>query len=132
MIGWKELADIVVQIYNNLSEEEKIQCAIYTDNYGEAGAIKYYTKKHGLPEPISFSDSFLFWAPDSLNITTLIYVVNESKEISTYFEEVTLMGRIKNKHSRESGLPVYLGKGPQNGFLQFYASNVKQLKDQFQ
>jgi hypothetical protein len=132
MIGWKELADIVIQTYNSLSKEEKAHCAIFTENYGEAGAIKYYTKKQGLPEPISFSDSFLFWAPDYLNITCLIYVASENREISNYFEKVTLMGRIKNKHSRESGLPVYLCKGPKNGFLQFYARKVKQLKDQFQ
>src|SRR5262245_45388916 len=70
MIGWEELANVVIKTYQSLSDTEKARCAIYAENYGQAGAIKYYGKKHGLPEPASFNETFLFWAPDSVDITT--------------------------------------------------------------
>jgi len=131
MVGWKELADIVIQTYQDLSDSEKVCCAIFAENYGEAGSIKYHSKKYGLPEPISFSGSFLFWAPDRININTLIYVNDDTGDVSYYFTTVEQVGRITNPYARESGLPVYLCRNPRNGFEQFYAEKVNSLKDQF-
>ena len=34
-----------------------------------AGALNYYRKKFGLPEVYSDNGSFLFWIPDTINIT---------------------------------------------------------------
>ena len=59
MTGWKELSSIVIRLYNSLPQEEKEHCLIYAENYGQAGAINFYGKKHGLPTPISFSDNFI-------------------------------------------------------------------------
>lgn len=131
MVGWKELADIVIQTYQNLPDSEKASCAIYAENYGEAGAIKFHSKKYGLTEPISFSGSFLFWAPDSANLNTLIYVNDDTGDVSYYFTEVKQVGHITNPYARESGMPVYLCQTPRNGFEDFYAEKVKRLKDRF-
>jgi hypothetical protein len=131
MTGWKELGDIVIKAYHSLSDSEKVDCAIYAENYGEAGAIKYYAEKYGLPEPISFEESFLFWAPDSSTFKTLIYVNDDTSDVAYYFTTVELVGRITDPYARESGLPVWLCKSPRNGFEQFYAQTVKGIKDQF-
>ena len=131
MIGWEELANVVISTYHGLSDAEKARCAIYAENYGQAGAIKYYGKKHGLPEPVSFNESFVFWAPDSTSFTTLIYVNDEVDEISYFFAEVQQVGQITNEYARESGLPVYLCRHPRNGFFEFYREKVKSLKNGF-
>jgi hypothetical protein len=131
MTGWKELADIVIKTYQNLNEQEQKKCVIYAENYGEAGAIKYYTKKLDLPEPASFSDSFLFWAPDSINFQVLIYVNDEVAEILPFFESVSISGKITNPYSRETGITVYVCKKPTEKFLKFYTQKGKVLKDQF-
>ena len=47
--GWEEMTDAVVEVYNQLSPEEKAKCVIVTGNYGEAGAIEYYGRDRGLP-----------------------------------------------------------------------------------
>lgn len=131
MTGWKELGDIVHKTYDSLSDSEKAHCVIYAENYGQAGAIKYYTQKYGLPEPVCFSESFLFWAPDSADFNSLIYVNDDTCDVSYYFTAVRLMGRITDPHARESGVPVWLCKIPRNGFKEFYAEKVKGIKDQF-
>ena len=132
MTGWKELSDIVINTYNSLSDSEKADCALYAENYGEAGAIKYYGEKHSLPEPICFSESFLFWAPDNAKFHTLIYVNDDTADVSYYFTSVKLVGRITDPYARESGLPVWLCRTPRNGFEECYAEKVKRIKDQFQ
>ncbi len=131
MTGWKELGDIVIKTYNSLSDSEKADCVIYAENYGEAGAIKYYGKNYGLPEPVCFSESFLFWAPDSAKMNTLIYVNDDTGDVSYYFTTVELVGRITDPYARESGLPVWLCRTPRNGFEEFYAEKVKGIKDRF-
>ena len=131
MVGWKELADIVIQTYQSLADSEKTHCAIYAENYGEAGSIKFHSKKYRLREPISFSGSFLFWAPDSANLKTLIYVNDDTGDVSYYFTTVEKVGEITNPYARESGMPVYLCREPRNGFEEFYAEKVKRLKDRF-
>jgi hypothetical protein len=131
MAGWRELAQIVISTYQNLNAAAKEKCFIYGENYGQAGAVKYYGKKAGLPEPISFGDNFLFWAPDTADIQTLIYIGNNNSGIVPYFASVEEVGRITNLYARESGLPVFLCQNPRNGFTQFYQNKSKELKKNF-
>ncbi len=130
MIGWKELGDIVTRTYLGLNGQERAGCVIYTENYGEAGAVRYFGEKRGLPEPISFNDSFLLWAPDSLNrqFSTLIYVNDDTSDVSHYFGQVRMVGQITNVYSREHGLPVFLCRYPRNNFAKFYREKAAELK----
>jgi len=127
MTGWKELADLVEKAYTSLSTDEKKKSIIYCENYGQAGAVVYYSE-HRIPDPVSFSDNFLLWAPDSIQIETLIYVNDEIEEISTHFQEVVEFGRIKNPYARETGLPVYICRRPVD-INAFYTQLVKDLKE---
>jgi hypothetical protein len=132
MTGWQELSEIVSKTYNSLSEGEKSHCVIYAENYGQAGAIKYYGKKHGLPEPVSFHETFVLWGPDSTNLATLIYVNDElGEDIQHLFGEITLAGQVNNIHFRENGVQVYLCRQPQNGFAKFYQEKVGFLKSRY-
>jgi hypothetical protein len=132
MTGWRELAEIVIRTYRGLNETEKAHSVIYAENYGQAGAIKYYGKKHGLPEPVSFHETFVLWAPDSTNLTTLIYVNDElGEDIQHLFGEITLAGQVNNIHFRENGVQVYLCRQPQNGFAKFYQEKVGFLKSRY-
>ena len=132
MTGWQELGVKVTQTYLSLSPEEQARCMVYAENYGEAGAIRYYGRQFGLPEPVSFSDNFLLWAPDSIRGDILIYVNDEVEEISYFFSDVRPVGRINDPFARESGLPVYLCRAPRNGFDQFYQAKVAELKAEYQ
>jgi len=132
MTGWRELSNIVIDTYHNLPDSAKQLCGIYCGNYGEAGAISYYGRHLNLPEPVSFNDNYLLWAPDSLhNITTLIYVDDDTSDVSHFFEHVQKVGEVDNPYFRENGLPVYLCEGPRNGFGRFYKTTVAKLKQRY-
>lgn len=132
MTGWQELGVKVTQVYLSLSPEEQSRCMVYAENYGEAGAIRYYGRRHGLPEPVSFNDNFLLWAPDSIRGDILIYVNDEVEEILYFFSDVRVVGRINDPHARENGLEVFLCRNPRNGFDRFYQAKVAGLKGEYQ
>jgi hypothetical protein len=127
MIGWEELAKIVSDAYNSLTQTEKEQCTIFANNYGEAGAINFYGKKLGLPPAISFSDSYLYWAPDSIPGNCLIKV-GESDDVIEMYNDVRIAGRISTPHAREFGVPVYLFKDPKSDFSDYYSIRLKEFR----
>ncbi len=133
MTGWRELAEIVIKTYQNLNAAEKSNGVIYAENYGQAGAIRYHGKKFGLPEPVCFNETFVLWAPDSVKLSTLIYVNDElGEDIQHFFANIELAGQVNNEFYRENGLQVYLCRQPRHDFQKFYAEKVGRLKGRYQ
>jgi hypothetical protein len=128
MTGWKELAGIVAKAYNNLDDSVKKRCAIYAENYGQASAILFYGHQYGLPDPISFDDNYLFWAPDTISNGPLIYVNHEVGDMDELFYNYPEIGRVSNEYFREKGLMVLLCTHPKEQWKAFYARKVKSLK----
>ncbi|MEQ9437538.1 MAG: glycosyltransferase family 39 protein [Cyclobacteriaceae bacterium] len=113
MIGWEELTAITRQAYAAIPPSEK--GAIYCENYGQAGAISIIGKQYGLPQPMSFSDSFWYWVPDSLppDVTHLIYINDEmGEDVKAAFGQIKIVGKVSNIHAREHGTTVYLCSSP--------------------
>ena len=131
MTGWKELSTIVTNFYQSLPEEEQNNCAIYADNYGQAGAVYFYGGKKGLPAPISFNDNFLLWAPDQVEKEELIYINHELGDIKDLFQSYRLIGQVDDPYFRENGLQVYYCTNPNNNFKSFYANKVASLKKNY-
>jgi hypothetical protein len=127
MIGWEELTQIVSDAYHSLTPAEKERCTIFANNYGEAGAINFYGKKLGLPPAISFNDSYLYWAPDSIPGDCLIKV-GTSDDVIEMYNDVKIVGRISTPNARENGVPVYLFKNPKSDFSNYYQVRLKQFR----
>ncbi len=108
MLGWKELAQKVESVYDQLPNQN--QTIIICDNYGQAGAINYYTK-HGL-RAVTFSADYINWFELDKPYKNLIrvieadYVESEMNETSAYFESATVAGYITNPYARESGTSI--------------------------
>jgi len=134
MTGWRELAVIVIKAYQSLNETERARCAIYAENYGQAGAIKHHGKKFGLPEPVCFNETFVLWAPDSVaGLSTLIYVNDElGEDLQQLFAHIELAGQVDNAYFRENGLQVYVCRNPRPEFADFYPAKVGRLKSRYQ
>jgi len=66
-----------------------------------------------------------------MDIEYLIYVNDETEEISTHFRSVTDCGAITNPLAREYGLGVYLCAQPHRNFGELYAGKVARRKSQF-
>jgi len=132
MTGWKELSSIVIRHYNSLPAKARENCLIFTENYGQAGAIYFYGKGMGLPRPISFSDNFLLWAPESIDVSSLIYVNDQVDDIANLFGSIEKIGQVDNKYFREDGLKVYYCTQPAVGLKKFYRNKIDNLKRKYQ
>lgn len=108
MIGWKELASKVDSIYSALPDQDKT--LILCDNYGQAGAINYYTTKN--IRAVSFNADYINWFDLSKGFENLIWVKEqdgvdkEMKETSSYFQNSTTAGSITNQYAREFGTTI--------------------------
>jgi len=103
MLGWKELAKKVDSIYLKLSNQD--QTLVLCDNYGQAGAINYYTKV-GI-KAVSFNADYVNWFNLDQQYINLIRVKNykekdnELEETSPYFDSAILADSITNQYARE-------------------------------
>jgi hypothetical protein len=124
MIGWKELSGIVAGTFGQLTPEQQSRCVILANNYGEAGSVNFYGKKYRLPPVICFNDSYVFWAPRSIDAETLIKI-GESDNLDELFEHVGITGRISTPHARQEGTPVYVCAGPKKDLNRVYQEELQ-------
>ncbi|OIV42065.1 glycosyltransferase family 39 protein [Flavobacterium johnsoniae] len=110
MLGWKELARKTDSVYTLFPKSENT--LVLCDNYGQAGAINFYTKK-GI-KAVSFNADYVNWFNLNVHYKNLIRVKefeensNEFKETSPFFESAFIAGKIKNKYAREHGTTIFV------------------------
>jgi Dolichyl-phosphate-mannose-protein mannosyltransferase len=111
MLGWKDLAAKVDSIYATLPDTANL--LILCDNYGQAGAINYYTR-HPALRASSFNADYLNWLPLDKKITNAILVKeadDEDKERKVeipLFDTVYLAGKRINPYAREDTISIYV------------------------
>jgi hypothetical protein len=129
MTGWHELAALVSKAYKSLDANQQRDCIIFTNNYGQAGAIDFYGKQYNLPDPICLNDSYLFWAPDSLTASNIIVTDDQLGDIPRLFDTYSEAGEIKDYFFRENGLKVYLCQNPKPLLKEFFKKRIREHKE---
>jgi hypothetical protein len=111
MKGWKELASAVDSIYTLISDQE--HTLVLCDNYGQAGAINYYSGFKNI-NAVSLNADYINWVPLNKPIRHIILVQDAGdddpvrKREGTLFQKVSLSWVNENVFSREIGTKVYL------------------------
>ena len=125
-IGWEELTRYAAVAWDKIPEQDK--AFIYCENYGQAGAINIIGKKYGLPEPVSFNESFYYWIPRSFepDIEYAVYINYEmGEDVKALFSQIEFIGMISNIHAREYGTSVWLCSKPTRSFNEFWMERLK-------
>ncbi len=111
MIGWSELARKVDSTYNMVND--KAHTIVLCDNYGQAGAINYYSRFKDI-HAVSFNADYIDWMPLDKPIRNAILVKFHidpdslrTKE-KPLFDTVILAGRLENPYAREYGARIFL------------------------
>ena len=135
MTGWKEIGEKVTEVYLDLDPQERANCDIFCQHYGQAGAVMFYGKRINIPQPISFNGSFVFWDPDTLSRENVIWVQADEEKtaepdslLSALFEDVVLKATIENSFFRENGTRIYLCRYPTPACKDLYRSRISALK----
>jgi hypothetical protein len=114
MLGWKELAEKVDSICAGLPDLDKT--LILCDNYGQAGAINYYTKNNKV-KASSFNADYIDWLDLHQEIVDVILVKEGDEEDKDrtvekpFFDSVYLAAKRINQFAREDEISIYVLRG---------------------
>ncbi|MNI72915.1 hypothetical protein D3C73_1288830 [compost metagenome] len=109
MLGWRELAQKVDRIYGKIPNPQNT--LVLCDNYGQAGAINYYSKL-GI-RAVTFNADYINWFDFSNEFRNLIRIKNswenqlEMNETAPYFAQSMRSDSITNSYSREFGTVIF-------------------------
>ncbi len=99
MFGWENLVAGVARVYNSLSVEDRGRCAIFTTNYGRAGAIDLFGKQFGLPKSICGHNSYFLWGPRDYTGDIVLAIDNNPADLRDVFAEVTVAAKVTSEYS---------------------------------
>lgn len=110
MFGWKELAVTISKVYQSLSAEEQKNTIVFARNYGQAGAIEYFSSKYPLPKVISPHNNYWIWGKEVTELNTVIVIGGTEEEHLKSCEEVALVAIHKCKYCipYENNRPIFL------------------------
>ena len=94
--GWKEMAQVVADAYYKLPPEVQKSCAIFGQNYGEAGAIDFFGAKMGLPPALSGHQNYFYWGPRGYTGECMIVMADQPERLHELFESVEFAGRVNH------------------------------------
>jgi hypothetical protein len=114
MMGWRQQAQVVAAVFHALSPEEQSRAAIFTKNYGQAGAIDYFGPALGLPHAISGHNNYFLWGPQQYTGEVVIAVGMPLDNLKPLFDQIELAATINNEYAipEENNLPVYICRKP--------------------
>jgi len=124
--GWEEIVAKVNEAYLKISPAERATCAIFAQDYGQAGAIDFLGRRYGLPPSLSGHQTYYLWGPRGYSGNCMIVLDDSREKLESMFEHVEYVGTsADNQYALERELPVYICRGAKFGSL---ASIWPQLK----
>jgi len=114
-VGWPELIDQVVAIYETIPADQRDDVAIFTGSYGEAGAIDVLGSAVGLPSAVSGHNNYWLWGPPDrhgpvIGIGQIGDVLDRICPTTVQADTITNPYGVENE---EAGLPLYLCMAPE-------------------
>lgn len=113
MFGWEEKVQAVARAFQSLKPDEQAACAIFTFNYGRAGAIDFFGGKYGLPKSISNHNNYWLWGPRDYTGDVVIILAKELGEMRDMFASVEMFEVIPCEYCMpyEADTQVYICRG---------------------
>src|SRR5690606_33825156 len=112
MVGWSELAHLVDSAYQMMPQEERT--LIICSNYGQAGAINFYSENRGL-RAVTMNADYLYWFELDEKVDNLILVWEWDEQMTErelgFFEEYHEIGKVSHPLAREIGSTVHFLRG---------------------
>jgi Dolichyl-phosphate-mannose-protein mannosyltransferase len=118
--GWKEMTAEVARVYNAIPPDQRKDCGIFAQNYGEAGAIDYFGRAYGLPSAISGHQNYFYWGPREYTGSCLVVIGDTRDHLRLKFETVIEEGETFHPYAMpfENHRRIWLVRGPKFGTLQ--------------
>ena len=110
--GWKEIADAAEVAWNRIPVDERADCGIFAQDYGQAGAIDFFCRPHGLPGALSGDRTYFLWGPRKYSGNCLIVLGDHRERLEQLFKHVDYVGTsADNPWALEKDISVYICTG---------------------
>jgi len=121
--GWEQQVALIAQVYDGLPPDEQRVACIYTENYGEAGALVQFGGRYHLPPPISGHNAFYIWGPDGCTGQVLITINIAPQDAARGFGSVTLAAETSCDDcvAFENHAPILVLRQPKAPFAEMWA-----------
>lgn len=116
--GWEELTDKTAEAWSRLSPDERRDCGIFAQNYGQAGAIDFFGPRYGLPRALSGHQTYFLWGPRGYSGNCMIVIDDDREDLERLFNHIEFIGTSDHPHALERNIPVWLCKGSKFGTLE--------------
>jgi Dolichyl-phosphate-mannose-protein mannosyltransferase len=111
-VGWPRFVDAVDNAWHAIPAQQRTHTAIFTGNYGEAGAVDILGGAHGLPRAYSGHNGFSEWGmPPTSDTGALVIGYNRATDAAPYFTRCRTLATVDNGvglDNDEQGLPLLL------------------------
>ena len=116
--GWQEIVAEAAQAWNRIPLEQRSDCGIFAQDYGQAGAIDFFGPRYGLPRALSGHQTYFLWGPRGYSGNCLIVLDDRKEELDKLFEHVEYVGTSPNNpYALEREIPIFICKGAKFGSL---------------
>ena len=115
--GWEEMTVMTAQAWARVPANEKSDCGIFAQDYGQAGAIDFFGPRYGLPGALSGHQTYFLWGPRGYSGNCLIVLDDRKEVLEQLFEQVEYVGTSDNPYALERHIPVFLCHGAKFGSL---------------
>jgi Dolichyl-phosphate-mannose-protein mannosyltransferase len=121
--GWEEQVALIAQVYHSLPPDEQRVACVFTENYGEAGALAQFGGHYHLPPPISGHNAFYLWGPDGCSGQVLITINISPQDAAQGYDSVTLAARTSCADcvDFENNAPILILRQPKEPFAALWA-----------
>jgi 4-amino-4-deoxy-L-arabinose transferase-like glycosyltransferase len=114
MLGWEEQVAAVAAAYHGLPPDDRARAVLIASNYGEAGAIDWFGRRHGLPRAVAPVGSYWFFGPGDLPGEVAVTLGVHAREVEGFYDEYVEVARIANPWGvpEQRDNPVAVVRGP--------------------
>jgi len=127
--GWNEIVEKTAEAWNQIAAADRKDCAIFTQDYGQAGAIDFLGPKYGLPQSLSGHQTWWLWGPRGYTGNCMIVLDDNRENLERLFDHVEYQGNsTPNPYALERELSVYICRGAKFGTLAEFWPKVKRWR----
>ena len=116
--GWQEIVDETAVAWNQLTPDERQDCGIFAQDYGQAGAIDFLGRRDGLPKSLSGHQTWWLWGPHGHSGNCLIVLDDSREKLEQLWSNVQFVGTsADNPYALEKQIDVFICRGAKFGTL---------------
>ncbi|HZR64224.1 MAG TPA: glycosyltransferase family 39 protein [Terriglobales bacterium] len=127
--GWNEIVSETAVAWNQLTPNERQDCGIFAQDYGQAGAIDFLGRSYGLPKSLSGHQTWWLWGPRGYSGNCMIVLDDSREKLESLFKDVQYVGTsADDPYALEKQIDVFICRGSKFGTLADLWPSVKKWR----